>query len=155
MLALLRLVHIASEGRGASAWSLWTLRKERFALGRCSSCCASTHPCDCEQPNSRDPRAMKRLVERVNAGYGSQEEVFGDAVEQGFKVKCQTHCASHFYTKNSPLMIIHVYRIPFLKSLKDDRRPQMLLLREGHVRYDLLHSADDLVSLTSCHRRMR
>ena len=43
-------------------------------------------------------------------------------------------------------MIIHVYRIPFLKSSKDDRRPQMLSLHECHLRYDFVHSLDYLVS---------
>ena len=57
--SLARPVHIASGGRGASAWSLWTLRKERFAMGRCSSCCTSTNPCDCGQPNSGGPRTMQ------------------------------------------------------------------------------------------------
>ena len=49
------------------------------------------------------PAPHEELVSRVNGGYSSQEEVFGDAVEQGIKVRCQTHCASHFYTKNSLL----------------------------------------------------
>ena len=57
--SLARPVHIASGGRGASAWSRWTLRNERFAMRRCSSCSTSTNPCDCGQPNSGGPRPMQ------------------------------------------------------------------------------------------------
>ena len=78
----------------------------------------------------RPPR-FEKLVGRVSAGYGSQEEVFRDAVEQGIKVKCQTGCARHFYTKNSLLMIIHVYRIPFSEIILGIRRLQMLPLQKG------------------------
>ena len=47
----------------------------------------------------RPPR-FEKLVGRVSASYGSQEEVFRDAIEQGYKVKRQTGCEFHFYTKN-------------------------------------------------------
>ena len=33
------------------------------------------------------PARHEKLVGRVNAGYSSQEEVFGDALKQGLKVK--------------------------------------------------------------------
>ena len=80
--------------------------------------------------------------------------MFRDALNQGFKVKRQTHCEFHFYTKNSLLVIIHVYIIPFSEISLGDSRPQMLLLPECHVRYDSLHSLDYLVSLISFRRPM-
>ena len=55
----------------------------------------------------------EELVGWVNAGYSSQEGMFGDAVKQGIKVKCQTGCAFHDHTNISLLMFIHVYIDPF------------------------------------------
>jgi hypothetical protein len=49
------------------------------------------------------PAPHEELVSRVNGGYSSQEEVFGDAVEQGIKVRCQTGCACHERTNISLL----------------------------------------------------
>jgi hypothetical protein len=40
-------------------------------------------------------------------------------------------------------MIIHVYIIPFSEISLGDSRPKTLLLLECHVRYDLVHSADN------------
>jgi hypothetical protein len=80
--------------------------------------------------------------------------VFRDAIEQGFKVKRQTDREFHFYTKNSLLIIIHVYRIPFSEIILGDSRPKTLLLPECHVRYDLVHPGDYQVSSTSFLRQI-
>ena len=41
----------------------------------------------------------EKLVRQVIAGYGSQEEMFGDTVKQGIKVKRQNYCAFHDHAK--------------------------------------------------------
>ena len=59
----------------------------------------------------------EKLVRQVIAGYGSQEEMFGDTVKQGIKVKRHTYGAFHDHAKISFLMYFHVYIYPFCEMI--------------------------------------